>query len=474
MTRASSSPWPTKAIDTQKLLLDPENARIGVAPTASQDDIRTALLDQEKVADLAEEIIDTNANFAGERIIALKQPSGDYLVLEGNRRTCACQLLLNPSLIPTSHRKNFPTLPPHLRPNISELTADLAPNREAAEPIISRRHMTSPVLRWTPIAQQRRIAKRLKDGKTINEIAQELRMKPGDVRNIAREHQLLERAIQSAHWTAPERKALAAPGLKANPFVRFFELKGTKETLGITFNDDGSFNTTLPTKDFNPLFAKIARDFLIPDPTTNKPHANTRTTPGSLFNRIAATSPTLKDILKKAAAETTKTSGTATPEPKRPLPKTVTGKVDEFFESVHCTIDQHQLKQVTNEISRIKFKEFPAAASFLLRAIMEGALIHALQTRKQWNALKKEWHAVPKNKGRDPGLEFIIKYCTSNCTAIFADNEKRILEKWLQHKDSWDLVVHLKAQAKWTDLHTAAGVVRPLIVKIFDGTAFPP
>ncbi len=331
--------------------------------------------------------------------------------------------------------------------------------------------MTSPVLRWSVIAQQRRIAKRLKDGKTIADIAQELRMKPGEVRSLAREYQLLERAVQSARWTRAEREALADPDLKANPFVRFFELKGTKEALGMTFEADGSFSTKLPDNDFNLLFANIARSFLIPDATTGKSHANTRTTPESLFRHLAASSPALEKLLPKPSVASKK--GPAAPSPRGPVPRTVTGKVDEFFESVRCSVDEHQLKQITIEISRIKFKEFPAAASFLLRAIMEGALIHALKTRKHWNSLKKEWYNEPRNKGRDPGLDFIIKYCVRECASIFADNEKRVLKKWLHHKDSWDLVVHLKAQAKWTDLHTAAGVVRPLIVRIFDGSAFP-
>jgi hypothetical protein len=468
MTQPAAAPWPSEAIDTTQLRLDPENARIDVRPTASQEEVRAALLDQAGVADLADEIAESGANFAGERIIALKKPSGEYLVLEGNRRTCACQLLLDPRLIPAGHRKKFPSLPSSLRSQITTLTADLAPTREAAEPIISRRHMTSPVLPWTVIAQQRRIAKRLKDGKSIDEIAQELRMKPGQVRSLAREHQLLERAIQSSTWTRTEQRALADPGLKANPFVRFFELRGTKEALGMTFKDDGSFTSKLLDEDFNPVFGQVARAFLLPDPTTGKPYANTRTTPESLFKHLAATSPALKKLLPKPGSTMLGKTGKRTT-----VPRTVAGKVDEFFESVKCSIDEHQLRQITSEISRIDYKHFPAAGSFLLRAIMEGSLIHALKTTKHWNAFKKSWYAEPKNHGRDPGLEFIIKYCIKECTKIFADNETRVLQKWLQHKDSWDLVMHLKTLPKWTDLNAAAGVTRPLIVKIFDGTAFP-
>ena len=36
--------------------------------------------------------------FAGERVIVYEE-GGKYIVLEGNRRVCACKILLNPRLL---------------------------------------------------------------------------------------------------------------------------------------------------------------------------------------------------------------------------------------------------------------------------------------------------------------------------------------------------------------------------------------
>ena len=470
--RSPTSVWSSVPVDTLKLLLDPENPRIDVALGAPQDEIRNSLLEEAEVATLANEIVETGANFAGERIIVLKELPGSYLVLEGNRRACACQLLLDPSLLPAGHRKAFPTLPPALRAVIEKLEVDVAPNREAAEPIISRRHMASPVLRWSPLAQQRRIIKRISDGRTLDEIARELSMKERDVRSLAREHYLLQEARERGKWSRGEERTLADPMLKSNPFVRFFELKGAKKALGLTFKDDGKFETTLPRRSFDVLFASLARAFLIPDPKTGKPLANTRTEPAVLFGRLAKDNAEIGRILKATTGSSTAASLRSSK--KSPLPRRITGKVDDFFESVTCSSEEHQLRQITAEISKIQFKEFPAAASFLLRAIMEGSLGYALKKKRLWSTFQKEWHANPKNSGRDPGLAFLIKYCIDNSSSIFLENEKRVLGKWLGAKNSWDLVVHLKTQAKWTELVTAAGAVRPLVVRIFDGSAFPP
>jgi alpha-beta hydrolase superfamily lysophospholipase len=84
--------WAEDRVNALDLRLDPENPRIEVDAAASQADIRGALIDHEQVLELAADIAASEGNFAGERVIVLGQSSGGYLVLEGNRRVCACQL----------------------------------------------------------------------------------------------------------------------------------------------------------------------------------------------------------------------------------------------------------------------------------------------------------------------------------------------------------------------------------------------
>src|SRR5207248_2486234 len=95
------------AVKTTDVRLDPLNPRVDVPTHASQDVIRTALLQTEDVQQLAEGIVENGGMLPGERIIVLEE-DGHHVVLEGNRRVCACQLLLDRSLIPAGSRSKFP------------------------------------------------------------------------------------------------------------------------------------------------------------------------------------------------------------------------------------------------------------------------------------------------------------------------------------------------------------------------------
>jgi hypothetical protein len=129
--------------------------RIDVPSSASQEHIRTALIENERVVDLAKAIVRTNGVMAGERII-LTAENNRFMVLEGNRRVCACQIPIKPELAPIAYRDAFPAAPQALKDTITDLDTDIAPSRDAAEPIITRRHTEPGIESWTPIANQRR------------------------------------------------------------------------------------------------------------------------------------------------------------------------------------------------------------------------------------------------------------------------------------------------------------------------------
>jgi hypothetical protein len=98
--------WSTAYLSTKDLVLDPLNPRIDVPSAATQEQIRVALLDSEDVSTLAKEIADSDGRMAGEKLIVLRQ-NGRFVVVEGNRRACACQMLLDRDLIPDGHEPQF-------------------------------------------------------------------------------------------------------------------------------------------------------------------------------------------------------------------------------------------------------------------------------------------------------------------------------------------------------------------------------
>src|SRR6266498_3664245 len=158
-------------VKTTDVRLDALNPRIDVASHAPQEEIRAALFQTEDVRELAEGIIENGGLLPGERVILVHE-GASHVVLEGNRRICACQLLLDRDLIPHGHKAKFPVAEEEIRKRIAKVQADLSPNRPAAEYVITKRHTDPGIKKWSIVAKQRRIARYLQEGHSLEEAAQ--------------------------------------------------------------------------------------------------------------------------------------------------------------------------------------------------------------------------------------------------------------------------------------------------------------
>ncbi len=94
--------WKKALVAPLDIALDRDNPRIHVEQSDKESDIIKKLIMYEDVQDLAAKIAKTGL-LAGERIIVV-QEKGQWVVLEGNRRICACKLLLSPQLVPPEYR----------------------------------------------------------------------------------------------------------------------------------------------------------------------------------------------------------------------------------------------------------------------------------------------------------------------------------------------------------------------------------
>ena len=182
------------SVRVEDIYLDVLNPRIDVPRSAEQADIRLALLATEEVIDLARGIVDNGGMLPGERIIVHKE-KGRLVVLEGNRRICACQLLLDRALIPTGQKARFPFLPPEVRGRIEVLQADESPSREAAEYAITKRHTDLGVKRWSVVAKQRRIARFIAEGHTLEDASMYYNEPLSPLRRTMEGHALLTASL---------------------------------------------------------------------------------------------------------------------------------------------------------------------------------------------------------------------------------------------------------------------------------------
>jgi hypothetical protein len=177
--------WQTDELDPQRIQLDPQNPRIeGEGLTQSQ--IRELLLRSENVDELAKQIVDAGGLFPHDQIIVVEE-LGSHVVLEGNRRICAIQLLLKPSLVPADLRSRFPK-------NVNQEAIDaiksvdvlVAPTRQEADPIIARIHTFPSRKSWQPLAKMRYANKHYAETNDIDEVAERLSTNPSSVRKLIR------------------------------------------------------------------------------------------------------------------------------------------------------------------------------------------------------------------------------------------------------------------------------------------------
>ncbi|MEN3369054.1 MAG: hypothetical protein V7609_1197 [Verrucomicrobiota bacterium] len=459
--KSSISPlWTQASITTLDLILDVQNPRIEVRKEAQQDEIRRVLVESEEIDDLAKNIANTDGNMAGERLIVVEE-NGRYVVVEGNRRACACQMLLDASLIPNTAKTRFPAIDSNTRAAIGKLAADVAPSREAAEPIITRRHTEAGIKPWNTVAKHRRIRRLMAAGRTLQAISAEFNQSVPSLRKMMREMALLDKVRRLPGWSQEEQDMFASPQLKTNPFTRFFTLEGVKGALGMKFDEDGDPCSDLNSRVFDSALRFIARQFLLPTGADNEPEANTRTVPTEIWKKLAAVD------------RRTATKLHLSPAVIASRRKKLKGKAAAFFESLECPIRDDQLRQLTIEISTIDYPSFPTSAAFLVRALIERCLEYAITKA----GLNKEFHEGWKTKRKtsapgDPGLDFMIGFAITHADKIFVGAVVKVLNHWLRAKKFSDMIIH----GKWAKAHPAtleefASFVRPLTQKILDGSA---
>lgn len=467
--------WQSLELDPRKILLDKKNPRIEVGPSATQAEIRQKLVETEDVIDLARRINNTGGLSPGERIITTIEDN-KHVVLEGNRRVTACQFLLDRKLLPAELAERFPIATSTTKANIRRVFADVAPTRDAAEPILTRRHTERSAKPWTPAAKMRRAARLIEDGHSFEDAADLLGTSPARVRALIRPYKLLRYAINFGGWTEPEQRALENEKLITNPYTRLFTLRPTKLALRISFDDDQDIRSDLPPELFAQQMERIIRDFLIPDPETGRPKFDTRADVAEYFaefvnspegkaaGAIDARTYTGKPPAGRGGGKGD--TGKGKPHnPKTPkAPKTPKSSI--FFEHLVCHVQDDNLLCIMREIKRIDTAKMTLAATLLTRALLESALSFKVRQNKKWNDLQKK-------SGHEPTLKDLIKYCANSGNGIFAENKicQILGSPTIAHaKDYLDSVVHMKyMQADEMTLLSTANNLRAIIQYILEG-----
>lgn len=150
--------WRDKTVDVTKLKLDLQNPRLPkyVKDVQDENSIRDYLLKKENITRIARSI-SSNGYHHSVTSIVYEDGDGKFVVLDGNRRLAACQLLSNPALaVDAKARKEFEGYAESLNPSaLSNIKITVAPSRKAAEKEIWDIHVTPTSKPWEVLQKLR-------------------------------------------------------------------------------------------------------------------------------------------------------------------------------------------------------------------------------------------------------------------------------------------------------------------------------
>lgn len=477
----------TIVVSPSVLKLWDENPRFIAPPSEdTQVAIREHLLNTSEVIELAQMIVDYGGILPGERAVVTPHEGG-YLVLEGNRRICAFQLLLDPTLIADPYKTAFPHATKSVIDDIEEIEVDIIPSIDEAISFLAARHITS-VKKWPPLAKQQFLARAHKKYPKLKDLIKATHMEAKEIRQDLMDFYPLEYALNLPDWSSEERAKLDWTVLKVDRFQRILRIKDARTKLGISFTPDLNMVISLPKATFDKAMRLIARAAFITDAI------DTRT------DSLSAV-PGLEELLKQDKPNSTgKDGATGTAQPDKPTPATgptTTGKDAQekptqqppspptpstgnnpqsqgpsttpnpnppaFFEHLNLTIsptdpDGTGILALAVELKDINYKKYPIATAMLMRAILEQALKYRIKKAGQWPTLL----TTLRNK-KDPGISELLNYLKNNMTSLLSDkNTHRIVNTLFSTpgiKDYFDLIVHQ------TDVTKATWVVLQAIAK---------
>lgn len=259
----------TKEIDVEQLILDEQNPRFIVPPNPSQQSIVDYLIDYEEVVKLAMSIRDNGGLFAGERVIVYEE-DGRYVVLEGNRRVCACKILLNPNLL--SNRKPATigtieaTVTNSLKEAINKISVDIMPNRISAQSSLAAKHIEG-IKRWSTISKYKFVSLEFDAGRSIEEISRVTGLTQTKIKSGLKEYRLIDYALRLSYWTEQEReKYLDLQEIKTSRFTRLFSAKTKdenklklREIIGLDYDEQYQILTNLDKESFDNIIFIVAQ-----------------------------------------------------------------------------------------------------------------------------------------------------------------------------------------------------------------------
>lgn len=442
------SKWEEKQLNVSSILLDEKNPRI--PPTIEPLNQRLLIDDlvtHDKVYELAQNIVQ-NGYFPVESLIVTKQDT-KMVVIEGNRRLAALKLLNTPEAAPESQVARFRALSNRIdKTTIKRVKVVIAPDRQAAAPIIMSRHTNVQIEKWDTIMQASYYTNLLQNGITIDDLSHQYNISKMDIIQSLRLHKMYQVAC---HLDLPSEigEIVRNPReFKATTLQRFYERPISQQFLGIQLSKDSAdIIGTIDEVEFKKGYRKAVIDIAIGS-QDSRSLGNTAQVKKYIDTFSAEEKP---DLTKKGhfTADTLITGkgkdgeelGTKQVAPTKRPKRKPTGLIPKH---ISCEVNNQRVNDTFNELRTLPVAKYPNATAVLFRSLVEMALSHYLEVSGElYNIIDEEKEKIAKDgrkmrKDWHPSLKMMLKHITSpKCNLIQNPNMKRALDKFTNQKDEF-------------------------------------
>ncbi|MBN8236863.1 ParB-like nuclease domain-containing protein [Halobacillus kuroshimensis] len=475
--------WESKELPLSELKLDHDNPRVFV-DNPTQESLRNYLIEFFDVFELAKSINQNKGLYPTEKIIVVEE-GNDYIVVEGNRRTAACQIINNPTLLSNYNSMNL-SQNSETQKNIQNIEVVIAPSRDEAEPFITSKHTTRGYKPWSRLSQVRRVLVRYNRGQSITQISRILNQSEHMVRKSLNFHSFIQYVWTEIDWNEEERGVINNPLMEATKIDRFLPFSDkAKEVLGIYFARY-QFKFTEPKEYVDKVLKDIFRRVFIEE------SINTRSSMEEVFNneliqlkneyigekQVDKTQPegTTDSVSPKVNPEVPQepktkhkgdTSGVKSQERTKTSPQSGDKGTKNATSSPSTNSNQNKLEkqkkpqerkylyqgivyndqssgisQTLYELGQINYKNLTLSATFLVRTLLECSLQQYLRT------IGRENEAM--NNGRDPSLTNLLNFYNQNNILKGTHNRfQGIISNFLSQK--WADTLNSISHAKYSD-----------------------
>jgi hypothetical protein len=439
------SRWKKLQIKITTLELDPLNPRIpALVDAPSQRDIVAHLIAHEEVYELAKSIVEFGGLYPSESLVGVEE--GDKkIVVEGNRRLAALKLLDSPDLAPDNMIAKFRTLSHNIAPQaIEKAEVVVAPSRTAAARLIVARHTGDVVRRWSRAQQAKYIRTLVREGQTIEDVAREVQMGVGDIRNFLRTDTMIHLAHVSS--VKPEvREALDDKAFSVTTLERLIQSIPGQKFLGITFDPDGNAVGEYDVDEFKKAYGRVVTDIAEGKATTRNLNTNEdlekylKNLGKDKPNRAKKTTWTSNQLLSgntQAASEALKAAK---------KPKQTAQRVDPYLtpRTFRCRINQPRIREIFGELRRLKLGEFPNSCAVLGRILIELIVGLYLEKTGKDKPLIEKAKREKKSADWSPTLRQMMRVVLDDTTISIKSQARRALNRMVNDDASLISLEHI-------------------------------